>query len=494
MAKKVTVTKTNDSFTNWAAQLGYGRANQLSASNYEFNYITRNRTLLEAAYRGSWIVGQAVDAPAEDMTRAGIEIQSTMSPDDIQKLQSAMMELNIWQALCDNGTWARLFGGSIAVMLIDGQDMSTPLNIESIAPNQFKGLLVLDRWLVDVSLSNLVKKLGPDLGMPKFYTVVDGPALKGQRIHYSRVLRMEGLKLSYYQKVAENGWGESVIERIYDRLVAFDSATMGAGQLVFKAHLRVVQIEGLRELIAAGGPSLAGLAQQINMIRQYQTNEGMTVLDATDKFDAHQYTFAGLADIILQFGQQLSGATQVPLVRLFGQSPAGLNSTGESDLRTYYDHINKTQEAQLRRPLTGLLQVLCRSVLGFAPPEDFNFKFNPLWQVPDKEKAEIGTATTASVKEAYDAGIVSRSVSLKELKQNSHISGLWSNITDEDIADAEDEPPLSEQVDDETKNEVEEADTVPEKPVGGDELRKKPEEGSTRDRKSRAKVQPKKSK
>jgi hypothetical protein len=34
--------------------------------------------------------------------------------------------------------WSRLYGGAILVMLIDGQDMSTPLNIDRIKEGNLK--------------------------------------------------------------------------------------------------------------------------------------------------------------------------------------------------------------------------------------------------------------------------------------------------------------------------------------------------------------------
>src|SRR6185437_7701108 len=153
-------------------------------------------------------------------------------------------------------------------------------------------------------------------------------------------IRIDGQDLPYFQRWAENLWGQSVLERLFDRLLAFDSTTQGTAQLVYKAHLRTYKVENLREIIAMGGPALDGLQKQIEFIRSTQTNEGMTLMDTKDEFEAHSYTFSGLDNVLLQFAQQCSGALDIPMVRLFGQSPAGLNATGESDLRTYYDGIN----------------------------------------------------------------------------------------------------------------------------------------------------------
>jgi hypothetical protein len=118
--------RTSDSFQNASASLGWGTNNQSSASQYALSYQSRNRINLEAAYRGSWVVRAAVDAMPEDMTRCGIEM-SGLEPEDISLIERDMMRLAIWDALCDDGKWANLYGGCLAVMLIDGQDFATPL-------------------------------------------------------------------------------------------------------------------------------------------------------------------------------------------------------------------------------------------------------------------------------------------------------------------------------------------------------------------------------
>lgn len=439
---------TQDSFQNFSARTGMGTDNMMSDTGYGLNPISRNRVQLEYMYRGSWLVGKAVDVPAEDMTRAGIDITGADTPEDIEIIQQHLARHNVWGSITDTIKWSRLYGGAIGVMLIDGQDVSTPLREDAVGDGQFKGILVLDRWMCYPSLNDTVKELGPYLGQPKFYTVnANAPALMNEKIHYTRVIRLEGYELPYWQKQTENGWGLSVVERLYDRLVAFDSATQGTAQLIYKAHLRTYKVKDLRKVIAAGGKAMEALSAQIDMIRKYQSNEGLTLMDAEDEFDAHSFTFAGLSETTLQFGQQLSGAIDIPLVRLFGQSPAGLNSTGESDLRNYYDGINAQQNRRLHGPLTTLLNVVYRSCLGKEPPKTFGFKFNPLWQMSEKEKAEVATAVTTAVSTVYAEGIIDRATALKELRQSADVTGVFSNITDQQVADAEgEEPPLPEGV------------------------------------------------
>ena len=444
MGNKTFDAGTHDSFVNFMARLGLQADNLHNQSGYTLGpFITRNRLQLEASYRDSWIVGKVVDCIAEDMTRDGCNFYSQMDPGDIKELQVAISEFGVWQDLSSTIKWARLYGGAIAVILIDGADYTTPLDIEKIGKNKFKGLAVLDRWMLQPSMGDLITELNQDMGKPKFYEVMSGVSVfPSMKIHHTRVLRFEGIELPYYQKLFENLWGLSVIERMLDRLLAFDSATTGAAQLVYKAYLRTIGVKGFREALAVGGRDEIAVIKQFEYIRQMQNNEGITVLDSEDTFATHQYNFSGLDDLLGQFGQQISGAVDIPLVRLFGQSPRGF-STGDTDLRNYYDHINKLQENQLRRQLEKLFAVISMSRLHKPLPEDFEFDFVSLWQLSETEKAAIAQTDSNTMTAAHESGTIRKSTALKELLQSSRVTGRFSNISAEDIEDAENESPPS---------------------------------------------------
>lgn len=441
---------TVDGYDNFLSRIGLNNDNALSAGTYTLNLVTQNRVLLEAAYRGSWVVGAVVDSVAEDMTRAGIDIDTTEGDADIPKIQAAMSRLQIWQSIATLIKWGRLYGGALGVLQIDGQNLATPLNLDSIGPKSFKGIAVYDRWMLNPVLTPVILK-GPEMGLPRFYSIVTGltsndPVPNGTatgqiQVHHSRVIRYTGIDLPFFQAIIEMMWGESVLERMWDRLISFDNATMSAGSLIDRANLRTVGLEGLREAIAGGGEAMEGVLKQFEMMRQMQVNEGLTLLDKEDVFQATAYTFAGLSDMLLQFGQQLSGASGIPLVRLFGQSPAGLSATGDADVRMYYDNINAQQEAKLRNPFEVLLKVMWQSALGKPAPEDMEFSFTSLWQLSALDKATVGKTNTESVLAGYESGLVSAPAAMKELRNLSGDTGLFSNITNEDIASAELEPP-----------------------------------------------------
>ncbi len=477
---RVKAGTTYDSFQNVIARLGIGTQNLSSGSSYGYNPITRNRQMLDWMYRGSWLVGKAVDAPADDVTKAGIKIKGELAPDVIQDLGASLRGKGVWNSISNVYRWARLYGGAVGVLMIKGQDLATPLRLSTIAKDSFAGVYVLDRWQLTPSLTELITSPGPTLGQSEWYLVNAGVPMGGSRIHHTRLIRLDGLELTYWERQAEMGWGMSVLERLYDRLVAFDSTTTGVAQLVYKAHLRIVKIKDLRVAIAASGKAIEAVYKNLEMIRAMQSSEGLTVLDANDEFEAHAYTFAGLSDVMLQFAQQLSGALGIPMVRLFGQTPTGLNTNGESDLRTYYDEINQYQEANLRGPVTKILHVEYWSCYQKAPPKDFDFEFEPLWQLTDEQKATVASTVSTAVGAMFDSGVIDRATAMKELRQSSETTGIFSNITDEDIKEAIAEPPpMPELGADDLGDEASGAGGVPVPPGGAGDVEARGEPGSS---------------
>lgn len=438
---------THDSYQNFISKVGFGTDNQASAGTYGFNPITRLRILLDWAYRGSWLVRACVDAIPEDMTREGIQFTQGIDEDDKSSMYTALQtKWQFWEKIKQAKSWARLYGGSGIYILIDGHKPEQELRINTLTKDSLLKLVVLDRWMVNPSLNQIVQDpRDEDAGLPEYYDVIaDAPIAARQKIHHSRFIRFEGLDIPYYQRLSENFWTLSILEPLYDRITAFDSTTAGAAQLVYKAHLRTYAIKDLRRIIAAGGKPLDALFEQVDMVRRFQTNEGLTLMDGEDRFEAHQYAFSGLAELILQFAQQVSGSEQIPLVRLFGQSPAGMNATGESDWTNYHSGIKRRQESELRSPVTKLLKIAFISE-GLKVADDWWFDFVPLDQLNHQERAGVAQQITGLAMQAFEAGLVNRGTAMSELKQSSTYTGIWTDIDDKDIEEAMNEPPLSPQ-------------------------------------------------
>lgn len=437
MQRSAVTARTNDGIVNLLNDLGLGMPNLQGGLTYIPNNASPDQ--LDQMYETSWVTGVVVDTIAEDMTQAGIEITGLDDPEQEKEIQSQMTKMGLWDNETDLNRWARLYGGAIEVIDIDGQELKTPLDISTVGKGQFASTCVYDRHEVEVS-EQLIET-GPERGLPLFYTVYDDPVSKTNPVpvHHSRVIRRIGRKIPRRRAAQNQYWGQSDIIRMRNAIMRFDEATAGASSLVNKAHLRTLQIDGFREIVGFGGEPYENLVKSLIAMRMLQSNEGMSVVDGKDIFNTHSYSFAGLDNILLQFGQHISGASGIPLVRLFGQSPAGLNSTGESDIRNYYDSIHARQEATMRSGMYKKLQIVYRSLFGAPAPTGMEFTFNALWQMSEIDKAAVAEKKTAVVISAYESTLIDQKTGINELKQSSEVTGMFNNISDEQ-ADLPDVP------------------------------------------------------
>ena len=435
-----------DAFSNVLARLGAGTPNLLEGTEYSLQRMSRDFNTLNALYRESWIVRRIIDVIPADMLKNWITITSGLDPDVEKRLSLTLRRTQLIDKLKRGMQWGRLYGGALGVMLVkhQGYDLSQPLQLDWIMPGDFAGLLIFDRWNGVNPSSELIEDISDsDYGYPKYYTVTDPAGGGSVKIHHSRVIRFTGNTLPFWEEIAEMQWGASVVESIFDELRKRDNVSWNIAQLTFMANIRVLKMQDLGQLLAAtDNESQAELLRTLEAQNMLLNNMGMQVMDAADGLETHQYTFGGLADCYQQFIMDISGAAEIPVTRLFGRSPSGLNATGESDLQNYYDMIAEKQESYLRPILNKVLPPFIISTLG-SLPDDFDFEFDPVAEPSDKERADLAKCGTDNVVAAYNAGLISQRTALKELKQQSERTGVWTNITEEDIERASDsvEPP-----------------------------------------------------
>ncbi|MHB9004857.1 MAG: anti-CBASS protein Acb1 family protein, partial [Coriobacteriia bacterium] len=443
---------TTDAFQNVLARMGWGMPSMLEATDYPLTRLTKNYQLMNSLYRSHWIVRRIIDVIPEDMCKNWYQISSQMKPDAIERIQKLERRTSVRRKILKALKWGRLYGGAGAILMVDGHEnmLNQPLDLKSVMPSSYKGLLVVDRWSGITPGPDLVTDINdPEFGLPNSYQVTNNANGMVFNIHHSRVLRFIGRDLPNWEEQAETYWGASEIEHVFDELKKRDNTSYNIANLVFRANLNVLTMEGMEEVLAIGNEQAQrDLYNTVQAQNWLLNNFSMYILGKNDKFDAKQYTFSGLSDVYECFMMDVAGAAEIPITKLFGRSPAGLNATGESDLQNYYDTIEEKQEAHLRSALDKLLPVMFVSEFG-AMPDDFDYKFNSVRRASDEEQAELAGKTVGSIIQVFNAGLISERVALKELRQSEEKTGMWSNITDEDIERASDQPnPVGESVPD----------------------------------------------
>ena len=405
---------------------GMGTANtQSHYDKYKFDYSVQWPEL-EAAFQDNWIARQIVELPVLDMLR---EWRNFTTKEDTGKLEEGEKHFDIRSILEEILVNGRLYGGSGAVAILKGQKLSDPLDIESIKKGD------LERFEV-VSAANLtgngdyeINLLSPNYMLPKMY-LVKGTS---EPVHHTRVIRDFGEYLPKNLRMnMHSGWGDSTLRKCFRALKGADSAYEAAIEMMKRCNYDILKIEGLRNMLSTG--SEQEVMKRLQLHGMSMSAFGFSFTDKEgEEIERLSYAFGGIADMLGALNTFLSGAADIPVVRLFGTSAKGMNATGEGDLKNYYDSLAGKQESKGRKLLTQLDEIWIRSWLGYMP-DDYGFDWNPLQQPSSKEIAEANLANMNHDAMAIDAGVLHKYHVVKRLQQTGDYV-----ITDEEVEAAKKE-------------------------------------------------------
>ena len=420
-----------DGYANAAAFLGEMSA-LLSSGTFLRRNLTSNTELLTTAYRESWLAKRIIDMPSEDMTRKWYKLTTSLDADVLRSLQRLEARHSVRQEITNAIRWARLYGGAIAVMVVRdyADSLAEPLVLDEIPPHSFYGLLVLDRAQGISPSMELVNDLNdPDYGEPEYYEVdMEQGEQKHVRIHHSRVLKFVGRELPRLEMQAENYWGASELEHIWDELQKRNATSANIAQLMFQANVTTLKMGNFGEALMNGTDrqkqSVLNAMQEENRLR---TSYGLQILSADDQMDNLSYSFAGVSDVYESFMMDMAGAAEIPATKLFGRSPQGFNANGVSDLKNYAEFISGLQERMLRPALEKLLPVMATSCWGYCP-DDLDIVFESIIEPTPAERADLVEKLSASVISAFQAGMISRKEAIEELKARGAELGVWAKL------------------------------------------------------------------
>jgi len=410
----------NDGWENLATGLGrMGRDKRTGAEIVPAAPNTHYKRW-ENLYSADDIAATIAELPAREMVREWINVQTDDGDADgdgspreqetveeritagkrmIQRLE----ELNAQQAVFEAIVWARVFGGSLILLgADDGKDMSEPLDVDSI--RTLDTLTVLDRWDVrivkwdgDIHSKNAFG--GSNFGKPLTYSINQDVGHAGAtaavnvgEIHYSRFIRFDG-PLTSRRRIKENGgWHDSIYARVEEILRDYGTAWGGVAAVLQDFAQGVYKIKHLAEMLRSdtetGENKVLERLKYLDICRSVV--RAIPVDADAEDFERKATPLSGIPETLDRFSLRLSAAARMPVSLLLGQSPAGLQATGDSDIRFFYDSIKSYQQTGLRPRLEYLLRLIFKSADGPTQgkePENWSFAFNDLWQSTEEQKA-----------------------------------------------------------------------------------------------------------
>lgn len=375
---------------------------------------------LTALWRFNGYARRFVESVPHDATRKGwdlLDAEGVVMPEAIEENKRLYVESTIHEG----DSWGRLYGGAWVLMVTEddipteflsrpAQWMSQPLDLNRIRTVQ--NLVVLD-WSEVQPATFETDLRNANFRRPRTYWVnpnaggAVGALPAGSIVHASRMLYFPGTLLPPQIRYINNGVDDSILESVWDQIR--NKTSMDHSLAVVAAELRVTALK-MREL---KGSSVSDEAEYFETrMRQLATHKSilnMILLGDDEEYTHHTGTVTGMGELDDTGKKALQAVTGMTGVDLFGETPGGLNSDGQSHRELKNKVVAAYQTTKYTKPLTHLYQVLMAAKAGpwkGQEPEGWELSFRPLDELSEQDTAEL-RKTTAETDQIYiESGVL----------------------------------------------------------------------------------------
>jgi phage-related protein (TIGR01555 family) len=393
-----------DSLKNVVTKMGVPGKSKSHA--WVYDYCPIDQISAEQAYCSDWLARKIVDLLPKHATREW----RTWQADQAEQIYATEKQFQVRSKVKEALIYDRLYGGGVILIGAQTANPEKPLKIDQVGRGGLKYLHVFHRYqLVD---GDIITDLdSPDFGKPEYYNLVasDGvdDALTRVRIHRSRFVFFTSIRYPgntvLNAGLFSRGWGQSIYDHVMRAIIRAEAAAENCAALMEEAKIDVISVPDLPgQLSTSAGQGR--LITRFTLANQLKSSNSLLLLGGEEKFDRKQISFAGLPEMMQTHLQISSGAADIPVVVLLGQSPAGLNATGESDTRMWYDSVKNFQGTDLQDALSPLDEVIIRHTLGRVP-KGVEYEWDSLWQMSEAERADIAVKKMTAIKTLSDTAL-----------------------------------------------------------------------------------------
>jgi phage-related protein (TIGR01555 family) len=389
--------------------------------------------VLSAMYATEDLSAKIVDVYPREALREGFEVGGVDGVDEDAMRAYVDEQWHVCDEALRGAIWGRLFGGAVTLLGTEGTDYATPLG----AGEEITYLRDLDaRHVKPLMRTDAMDRRGD----PIFYQV--SPPEGGQaiyQIHRSRLVIWPGAMTDAQRKREVGGWDYSVLQRAWDALKTGGSFWKSAENLMHEASIGVYSIPGLYATVMSAEQRSA-LDARIAYSNRVRSAGRMMVLDASEKYERVNASFAGVADLTDRAMKRIAAAAEIPVTVLLGEAPAGLNATGDSDLRWFLMRVKAYQAQVLEPRIIAMLRPLLAQVGSPAHGKDLSkltLRWPELWAPSAKERSEIYASTSTADVALVDRGILAPEEAASRFSDDGYSQDI---VVDPTLREAEPAP------------------------------------------------------
>lgn len=363
-------------------QTGIGDANESAETRFLRNRLLTLDELSDLYYHDDLAYRVVSALPREAMKREPEVVCKNATPEQVQHVKDRLTAMDFYSKVTDAAVFGRLYGDA-------GLWMATAANQgeKFTRGEHVRFLKQLDRRVLIVG-GYYTNPDEENLGSPASFLVVPVGMTMGYRnlgtvVHETRIPQFHGTRLDPVSKAWNMGWNHSVLQRIHATIRDMGETWAGISILLRELSIKVLRVKGLTAAQATR-PDLVRF--RLRMARQNLSTLHMLAIDSDseDFSRVEAGTLTGAASILEQVLLRVAAAAEMPVTRLYGRSPSGLNATGDEETRQWYDTVATYQQKELLPPMLALLEGVTGSM--YPGIEGWGFKFPSLWQPTETEK------------------------------------------------------------------------------------------------------------
>lgn len=356
---------------------------------------------IDAMCDGDWVARKIVDLPVKDTFRVWRTWNA--SGKHVNTFEEAEKRHGVRRKIAHAMKLARRYGGSVILIGADVADPSKPLHADAVKKGGLKYLTVLPRRNI---VPNEIDRdaASPTYGEPLFYTLATQGAGSTVQIHASRVIRFVGAER--FDLAGEAlGWGYSALQAPYDAVHHTALSSGAAASMIHEAKVDVINVKNLGSVLQSD-EGTKSLLKRFSLANMMKSINNTLVLDENETWNRVTTSFSGIPDLLTRFLNTAAAAADIPASRFLAQSASsGLHSSGDTDIRHYYDHLAAERERVIVPALDRLDDLVWRDATGKAAPKTAAYVWDALWQPTDKEKAETEKVMADVAKTYADAAL-----------------------------------------------------------------------------------------
>jgi phage-related protein (TIGR01555 family) len=354
---------------------------------------------------------------AQEMTREWVNLTGGTEA-ELKELQQAMLDFGLRECFHDAQVYDGFYGRGQVYIDIKGQNgprsRKLPLVVDDEGATIKKGSLLGFKaiepiWTTPYSY-NSIDPTQPDFYKPAWWYIL------GQQTHSSRLLTFISRPVPDILKPAYNFSGMSLSQLIEPYVVRWLKTVDSVNRLLsnFSVSGIATNLQSMLEE-DGGGSSLLKRAQLFNQTRD---NRGVMLLDKdSEEFFQFNTPLGGLSDLQAQAQEHMAAPTHIPLVKLTGITPAGLNASADGEIKVFYDFIGACQSNHMDGHLRVALRLIQLNLWGKVNPK-IKAEWIPLDSPTDKEESEMRKADGDRDTSYVGAGIVSPDEVRARLRMN----------------------------------------------------------------------------